>query len=153
MGSRRSSDDLWFSELTPVRAFRSVFLLCILATFSNGMQGASVANSFGIRPEIEAAIRERDTLCVYCSREMRIYVGVRGTRSDMATIEHLNHRPPFHWKDGLEADGIVICCGSCNASRGAKTHVEWFRSRYCLERAINSDTVAEPVRAYLSRVI
>jgi hypothetical protein len=113
------------------------------------MQVVFVANRFGIPPEIEAAIRERDKLCVYCSCEMHLYVGVRGTRSDKATVEHLDHRPPFHWKDGLKADGIAICCGSCNASRGAKTHAEWFRSQYCLERAINFDTVAEAVRAYL----
>ena len=109
-----------------------------------------MANKFGIPSDVEAAIRERDRVCVYCLREMQTYVGVRGTRPDMATIEHLSHEPPFYWKDGLKAEGIAICCGSCNASRGAKTHEEWFQSQYCLERGINFETVAEPVRVFLS---
>lgn len=111
-----------------------------------------MANNFGIPSEIEAAIRERDTHCVYCSCEMRAHIGVRGTPPDKATIEHLDHRPPFHWKDGLKADGIAICCGRCNSSRGVKTHADWFQLPYCSERNINADTVADVVKDYLYRL-
>src|SRR5712691_8493789 len=104
-----------------------------------------MANKFGIPREVEAKIRERDKACVYCRCEMRLHHGVVGSPRDKATIEHLNHRRPFYWKDGLEADGIAICCQSCNSSRGQKTHAQWFKSKYCVERSINPDTVAAPV--------
>lgn len=72
----------------------------------------------------------------------------------MATIEHLNEHPPFYWKEGLTEEGLAICCGSCNSSRGNKTLREWFRTAYCRERArpINAGTVAEPVKRYLRSV-
>ncbi|MGE0205782.1 MAG: hypothetical protein AB7E70_03020 [Hyphomicrobiaceae bacterium] len=108
-----------------------------------------MANRFGIPGEVEAAIRERDKACVYCGRQMQLHQGVRGSPPDKATIEHLDEHPPFFWDDGLKADGIVICCGSCNSSRGTKSHEQWFLSKYCIERNINADTVAEPVKAYL----
>lgn len=82
--------------------------------------------------------------------EMQSHIGVRGTPRDKATIEHLDHRPPFRWKHGLRAKGIVICCASCNASRGAKTHDAWFRSAYCIDLGISAITVAEPVRTFLA---
>jgi len=67
------------------------------------------------------------------------------------TIEHLNCDGPFYWSDGLQPEDIVICCGSCNSSRGAKKLTEWFTTRYCIEKNINAKTVAAPVRTYLRR--
>jgi hypothetical protein len=70
----------------------------------------------------------------------------------MATIEHLNEKPPFYWQEGLREDGLAICCGSCNSSRGNKRLRDWFRSPYCMDRPkpIDGSTVAEAVRKYLS---
>lgn len=70
-------------------------------------------------------------------------------RRDWATIEHLNFAGPFYWKDGLQAEEIVICCGSCNSSRGVKKLPDWFSSPYCIERNITAATVAAPVKKYL----
>src|SRR5262249_3053870 len=58
---------------------------------------------------------------------------------------------PFQWLDGLEEQDLVICCGSCNSSRGVKTHTEWFASSYCERRGIAANTVAEEVQRYLVR--
>jgi hypothetical protein len=65
-------------------------------------------------------------------------------RGDWATIEHLNHLPPWD-----NPDTVAICCGSCNSSRGQKTIMEWFESKYCKENNISPLTVAEPVLAYI----
>jgi len=69
----------------------------------------------------------------------------------MPTIEHLTEKPPFYWEEGLEEEGLAICCGSCNSSRGNKSLRDWFRTPYCAERAmpISHNTVEEPLRRYL----
>lgn len=58
---------------------------------------------------------------------------------------------PFYWKDGLQIEEVVICCGSCNSSRGIKKIRDWFRTKYCIDKNINENTVADPVRKYLNR--
>lgn len=69
----------------------------------------------------------------------------------MPTIEHLNEKPPFYWQDGVREEGLAICCGSCNSSRGDRSLQEWFQTAYCRERnpPINAATVAAPVKTYL----
>src|SRR5205809_7073359 len=107
-------------------------------------QTASIAmNRFGIPAETEHRIRARDTCCVYCGKRFS-----RASRKDMPTIEHLHEKPPFYWQEGLKEDGLAICCGSCNSSRGNKSLRDWFQTPYCTQRdmPINSGTVAAPVR-------
>lgn len=109
-----------------------------------------MANKFGI-PEGELMkIRARDKTCVYCHKRM-IYPFIRKRQRDCATIEHLNSDGPFYWREGLKIDDVVICCGQCNSSRGAKKLEDWFKTKYCIERNINKNTVAEPVKKYLNR--
>jgi hypothetical protein len=105
-----------------------------------------MSNRFGIPNEVERRIRVRDTRCVYCGKRFS-----RASRKDKATIEHLNEKPPFYWLEGLKEEGLAICCGSCNSSRGNRSLRDWFQTPYCTERAIpiNGNTVAEPVRRYL----
>jgi hypothetical protein len=111
----------------------------------------SVNNKFQI-PDYELAkIRERDALWVYC-RKVMIYPYDRRNGSDSATIEHLSPEPPYYWLDGMKIDNIVICCGGCNSSRGAKHLRDWFRTNYCTQRLIGEDTVARPVKEYLLRL-
>jgi hypothetical protein len=73
---------------------------------------------------------------------MKRYLGILGSAKDKATIEHLNRKGPFYWNDGLKAEDLVICCQSCKSSRGTKRLSDWFKSDYCVERRINSVTVA-----------
>src|SRR5216683_855928 len=108
-----------------------------------------MSNRFGIPPSIEDKLRDRDRRCIYCRKAMKAYPRTHGTPADKATIEHLDHRPPFHWGEGLEkygVEGIALCCGACNSSRGKKTLAAWFRSPYCLRCDINAQTVAPVVK-------
>ena len=107
-----------------------------------------MAHKFGIPEEELSKIRARDKNCVYC-RKLLIYPCVGKKQSDWATIEHLSVDPPFYWRDGMKPSNIVICCGSCNSSRGIKKLLNWFKTPYCLERNINETTVAQPIKDYL----
>jgi hypothetical protein len=100
-------------------------------------------NRYGLPENELKKIRQRDRNCVYCHKRM---VNPRESkkRSDWATIEHLNHLPPW---DNIST--IAICCGSCNSSRGNKKITDWFKSKYCIERNINYDTVADCVKDYI----
>src|SRR4029077_15645005 len=103
-----------------------------------------MGNRYGL-PEAEVdRVRERDALCVYCRKAM-VKPGVRGSSTkDWATIEHLNNVEPWD-----NPDTIAICCGSCNSSRGGMPLMQWFGSRYCLEKEISPSTVAGPVLDYI----
>lgn len=105
-------------------------------------------NKFGIPEDVLSRIRSRDQTCVYCGREM-LHPYATKTASYCATIEHLNRFGPFYWRDGLQEEHLALCCGSCNSSRGVKRLLDWFATPYCVERNINSDTVAAPVKEYL----
>ncbi|MFA6273648.1 MAG: hypothetical protein WC662_00625 [Candidatus Paceibacterota bacterium] len=106
-----------------------------------------MSNKYGISKKDEENIRARDKTCVYCHKEMKKYLGVKGTRMDTATIEHLSNEGPFN-KKSL----IVICCSACNSSRRNKKLLDWFKIPYCIERNINKNTVAESVWEYIRYV-
>jgi hypothetical protein len=108
-------------------------------------------NKFGIPEEVLSRIRLRDKNCVYCGKRM-LHPFVSTNRNDCATIEHLNYDGPFYWREGLRADDLVLCCWTCNSSRGSKTLPDWFKTPYCVKRNINSSTVARPVKSYLKRI-
>ena len=112
-----------------------------------------MVNAFGIPDDIERSIRARDTVCVYCGGTMKEHSRFRGCKKDKATIEDLNFDGPFYWDEGLKVEDIVICCASCNASRGDKPLHAWFESAYCIARGISAATVAAPVKEYLERSI
>ena len=108
-------------------------------------------NRFHIPEQELTSIRLRDKVCAYCGKSM-VYPYERTKAGNSATIEHLSPDPPYYWEHGMKADNIVICCGACNSSRGAKQLSDWFAARYCLEKGICVDTVADPVRKYLLRL-
>ena len=64
-----------------------------------------VSNKYGIPVDVEHRIRARDNSCVYCAKEFSA-----GSRRDKATIEHLNEKRPFHWREGLKEEGLAIWC-------------------------------------------
>jgi hypothetical protein len=102
-----------------------------------------MANSHGIPEEIEREIRARDLLCVYCQKAM--VPTSSSPRADWATIEHLDHLPPFRYRQGQTADDFAIACGSCNSSRRDQP-----LGVFVARRGI-ADTVAPVVKRYLSR--
>ena len=100
-------------------------------------------NRYGL-PESEVdRVRQRDSLCVYCHKKM-FNSDSCSDRRNLATIEHLNHLPPWD-----NPKTIAICCQSCNSSRGDKPILEWFKSEYCKEKNITPSTVADPVLDYI----
>jgi hypothetical protein len=107
-----------------------------------------MSNKYGIPKEVEQRIRARDKKCVYCSTLMKKF-NIKGPRSKMATIEHLREKGPFYWKLGLKEKDLTICCWSCNASRGVKPLLRWFKASYCISRSINAKSVAKPVKGFL----
>jgi len=104
---------------------------------------AMATNRYGLPEQDLDDIRARDRVCVYC-RKIMIPPGSEGPRTDWATIEHLNHLPP--WDNPRT---VAICCWSCNSSRGNRLLGDWFTSAYCRKRGINEATVAEPVVDFL----
>jgi len=62
----------------------------------------------------------------------------------MASWEHINNKA----KD-IEKWNIVLCCRSCNSSKGTKRLEDWFKFPYCLEKNINKKTVARIVKKYI----
>ena len=109
-----------------------------------------MSNKFGIPEEELQKVQKRDQNCVYCHKKM-IYPYSSKNMRDSATIEHLNFNGPFYWKEGLEMQDIVMCCGSCNASRGKKDLLTWFKSKHCIIKNINETTVSKVIQDYLKR--
>jgi hypothetical protein len=109
-----------------------------------------MANKFKIPEEELEKIRKRDKRCVYCHKQMIFPYNVKNHK-DSVTIEHLNSEGPFYWSKGLKRIDIVLCCGSCNSSRGIKKLKDWFKTEYCIKRNINEKTIAQPVKDYLKR--
>jgi len=102
-----------------------------------------MGNPYGLREEDIDKVRARDKVCVYCHKQM-FKPSKEVWRGDWATIEHLNHLPPWD-----NPNTIAICCSSCNSSRGNKTILNWFNSKFCHDKGINPQAVAAPVLAYI----
>lgn len=102
-------------------------------------------NRWGIPQALESEIRRRDKLCVYCHAVMKKHPHARGVPPDKATWEHIDNND----LDPDSENNIVMCCGACNTSKGAKTLLEWFESEYCRSKNINERTVSVVVRKWL----
>ena len=116
----------------------------------NKQKPSSMANKFGIPNNELLKIRARDKKCVYCHKLM-INPFDSSNYGDSATIEHLSPFKPFYWNEGMKIENIAICCGSCNSSRGSKRLLDWSKTKYCITRNINVNTVADPVKKYLNK--
>ena len=105
----------------------------------------NMKNQYGLgEGELEEVYNRYDT-CVYCHKKM-IKPYRKGNHKDSATIEHLNHLPPW---DNIET--VAFCCGSCNSSRSNKRIVDWFKTQYCLDKEINYNTVVNFVKNYIDK--
>jgi 5-methylcytosine-specific restriction endonuclease McrA len=95
-------------------------------------------NRWNIPGWLEREILERDKTCIYCGvvfEPPNARVGLR------PSWEHIVNDARI-----ITRENIARCCRSCNASKGAKPLSVWFESRYCKERGIDLETVAEIVR-------
>lgn len=97
-----------------------------------------MANKWNIPSWLEKEVRLRDLNCVYCG------VKFQNNSCDMASWEHINNKG----KD-VEKWNIVLCCRSCNSSKGVKNLIDWLNSPYCLNKNINTKTVANIIKKYI----
>jgi len=109
-----------------------------------------MANKYGIPEIVENEIRRRDKTCAYCHKRM-LYPYASHKPGNSATIEHFREKGPFYWDEDLKKEDLAICCGCCNASRGRKKLLAWFKTPYCLNGGINEKTVSLPVKKYINK--
>ena len=103
-----------------------------------------MANGYKIPKDIETEIRSRDVQCVYCRKTM--VPTTTPFRADNATIEHLDHLPPFMFREGQTAADFAIACRHCNCTLRKDKPLAVFVA----EQGI-ADTVAPVVTAWLNR--
>ncbi len=102
-----------------------------------------MANRWGIPKDVEEQVKDRDTNCVYCGISFANSVFTSKTRP---TWEHIINDIKINGQDN-----IALCCGSCNASKGAKFLEVWLTGKYCSTKGITKDNVAQVVKEYLNR--
>ncbi|MFH1459142.1 MAG: HNH endonuclease [Candidatus Omnitrophota bacterium] len=100
-------------------------------------------NNWNIPEWLEKKITKRDKFCIYC--------GVRfGTSKEskktQASWEHIINDAKI-----ITKDNIARCCVACNSSKGTKKLSGWINSKYCIEKGINKNTVADIVKKALNK--
>lgn len=105
-------------------------------------------NRWRIPQWLEQEVRERDVNCVYCGVHLSVHLTPSrvpgGSRRAVATWEHIINDSRI-----VTRQNIVLCCVSCNSSKGARVLSEWLQSAYCKNRGITVQSVAPVVRAAL----
>ena len=97
-----------------------------------------MANSWNIPAALEQAVRERDTVCVYCGNE---FLSHKESAKAASSWEHIINDASI-----ITRENICRCCRGCNASKGQKQLSVWLQSAYCKERGITPETVAPIVK-------
>lgn len=76
-----------------------------------------------------------------------------GPRTDWATIDHLDHKPPFNYRPGQTKDDFAIACWRCNCilRRDKKLSV-WLAEEYNKQNGVISvETIAPVIKEYLKK--
>lgn len=102
-----------------------------------------MANRWGIPKDVEDLVIKRDMACVYCGVAFVHSILTHKTRP---TWEHIINDIKINGPEN-----IVLCCGSCNASKGAKTLEEWLKSNYCISKGITQNSVAPVVKLHFDK--
>ena len=98
-------------------------------------------NRWNIPRWLEDEVRGRDIVCVYCG----VAFGAMERAGSRASWEHIINDAKI-----ITRENIVLCCRSCNSSKGARSLTDWIDSPFCKQRGISRDTVAEIVKTALS---
>jgi 5-methylcytosine-specific restriction endonuclease McrA len=98
-------------------------------------------NRWNIPDWLEYEVIERDRCCVYCGVDFSAHTA---RRRDRPSWEHIINDARI-----ITRENIARCCIGCNASKGSKSLIEWFESRYCRNRGITRESVASVVRSIL----
>ena len=88
-------------------------------------------NRWGIPKDIEKAVIERDTQCIYCGSSFTT------ERRFKASWEHIINDINI-----VTIGNIALCCVGCNASKGAKTLGDWLKSPEATKRGISLKTLS-----------
>ncbi len=99
-------------------------------------------NKWNIPDDLEKEIIERDKLCVYCGVKFN---SSKETRKTQASWEHIINDSTI-----ITRENIACCCVACNSSKGTKMLSEWINSKYCKNKGISKDTVADVVKNALN---
>jgi HNH endonuclease len=94
-------------------------------------------NRWKIPVWLEKEIIERDRQCVYCGN----LFGSGSGKGSFSSWEHIINDAQI-----VTRENIVLCCRSCNSSKGSKVLTTWLESDYCKRREISSDSVADIVK-------
>lgn len=97
-------------------------------------------NKWNIPISLEEEIKKRDKLCVYCHLRFK-----SDSFKKRATWEHIDNNAK-----NISISNIVLCCSSCNSSKGTKTLANWLKSSYCQKNGINENTIANVVKKSLT---
>jgi len=100
-------------------------------------------NNWNIAEDLEKEILERDKVCIYCGVN---FGSSKNSRKTQASWEHIINDARI-----ITRENIARCCVGCNASKGTKKLSDWINSRYCKEKDINKDSVAQIVRDALNK--
>ena len=103
-------------------------------------------NRWGIPDWLEAEVRERDKVCVYCGIQMIQCAQTGQARRSVATWEHIVNDASI-----VTPDNIARCCAGCNSSKGTMGLADWLQSTYCEGREISRDTVAAVINRALDK--
>ncbi|MDZ4098927.1 MAG: HNH endonuclease [Methylophilaceae bacterium] len=98
-------------------------------------------NRWNIPDWLEKEVIERDTHCVYCGIEFNS----SGSRKSKASWEHIINDEKI-----ITRENIVLCCISCNSSKGSKLLADWITSTYCKSKNITPWSVADVIKQALN---
>ena len=97
-----------------------------------------MANNWNIPAWLEAEVRERHKVCVYCKQA---FLSKIDSAKHSASWEHIINDAKI-----ISRENIALCCRGCNASKGQKQLSVWLQSKYCKERGISPETVAPIIK-------
>jgi len=100
-------------------------------------------NNWNIPKELEKEIIKRDKVCVYCGIK---FDSIKNSRKSQASWEHIINDASI-----ITRENIARCCVGCNASKGTKKLSDWIHSKYCKNKGITYDTVAEVIKNALDK--
>jgi hypothetical protein len=99
-------------------------------------------NNWNIPIELEIAVKERDTVCVYCRRSFSA-----NEKRGNPSWEHIINDARI-----ITYENIAICCRSCNSSKGSKELMVWLNSKYCKSKNINKESVADIIKQHIIKI-
>ena len=97
-----------------------------------------MSNNWNIPSFLEKEIRERDKVCVYCGVE---FTSTKISKKTATSWEHIINDAKI-----ITRENIALCCCGCNASKGQKQLSIWLQSKYCKDKNITLENVAQVIK-------